>query len=46
MNFQLIKINVDNYYKDNLDSLQYFGIEFDCEPNGGRNDIWKFNIID
>lgn len=37
---------VNEYYKNNTDSLIYFGSEFDCEPNGGRADCWKFFIVE
>ena len=37
---------INNYFKDNLDELEYFGNSFNCEPHGGHNDKYKFNIIE
>jgi len=37
--------NVLTYYKENSDSLEFFGDHFDCEPNGGRASNWVFNIL-
>jgi len=28
------KKEVDDYFKDNINTLVYFGHSFDCEPNG------------
>lgn len=36
---------VTEYFKDNLHELEYFGHDFDCEPNGGISEYWKFKII-
>lgn len=33
------------YYKENIGDLEYFGLHFNCEPNGGTNDKIKFEII-
>lgn len=33
------------YYEKNLDKIEFFGGEFDCEPNGGRSDRWEFKLI-
>lgn len=35
-----------NYYKENLNQLEYFGDKFNCEPVGGRQDYFKFNIVE
>lgn len=39
------QVEVDLYFKDNSDELEYFGTHFGCEPNGGRpeNLILKIN---
>ncbi|KAF5080354.1 hypothetical protein DSECCO2_119960 [anaerobic digester metagenome] len=37
---------VNEYYKNNTNSLIYFGSEFNCEPNGGKADCWKFFIVE
>lgn len=37
---------VIDYYKDNIDKLEYFGTKFNCEPNGGLNKSYKLEIID
>lgn len=34
-----------DYYKDNINGLEFFGYEFDCEPLGGIDDRIKLNII-
>ena len=34
------------HYKEDDSGLEYFGSSFGCEPNGGRNDDWEFNIVD
>ena len=34
------------YYRENLDALEFFGESFNCEPYGGRQQFFKFNIID
>jgi len=36
---------VVNYYKEHLNSLEYFGTKFNCEPQGGISRYVKFNII-
>lgn len=37
--------DVIEYYKEHTDQLEYFGLHFNCEPNGGTNDRIKFEII-
>ena len=39
------KEEVDNYFKDNLDELEFFGNHFGCEPMGGRTKNLKLIII-
>lgn len=39
------KEEVDKYFKDNLDELEFFGNHFGCEPMGGRNKNLKLIII-
>lgn len=34
------------YYKENIYRLDYFGTQFNCEPNGGLNENYKLLIID
>lgn len=38
--------NVNKYYKDNPDNLEFFGYDFNCEPHGGLPSNFKLNIID
>jgi len=38
--------DVINFYKDNIELLEYFGTSFNCEPNGGLNPKYKFIILD
>lgn len=38
---------INAYFRENLDKLVYFGLTFNCEPEGGRfKDNIKFEIID
>lgn len=37
---------INSYFRDNIEEIEFFGDKFDCEPHGGRADNWKFNIID
>lgn len=37
---------INDYFKDNLDELEYFGKSFGCEPNGGRDENLKLILID
>ena len=34
--FDATKKEVDDYFKDNIQELEYFGRSFNCEPNGGK----------
>lgn len=34
-----------NYFKENTNELEYFGDRFNCEPHGGKQDFFKFKII-
>ena len=36
---------VNEYFKDNLDELEYFGSHFGCEPHGGRPENLKLILI-
>lgn len=36
---------VDEYFRTNLDELEFFGDHFGCEPHGGRASNWVFNIV-
>ena len=36
---------IEHYRKDNS-GLEYFGGSFGCEPMGGRNSDWEFNVVD
>lgn len=38
--------DINDYLKENLNELEYFGNSFNCEPHGGHNDKYKFNIIE
>lgn len=38
--------DVIEFYKKNIDLLEYFGNKFGCEPHGGKRHYWKLNIID
>lgn len=38
------QINV--YFKENINQLEYFGRSFNCEPNGGMSPYYQLNIID
>lgn len=37
---------IEEYYKNSPSSLEYFGSSFNCEPHGGTQDFFRFNIID
>lgn len=40
------KKDIQEYYKNHPFSLEYFGDKFNCEPHGGKQDFFKFKIID
>jgi GH43 family beta-xylosidase len=40
------KQDIIDYFKRNIYELEWFGTEFDCEPNGGLNSDIELNIID
>jgi len=40
------KNKIIEYYKENLNALEYFGSSFGCEPHGGKQDFFKFKITD
>lgn len=44
-NYDATATEVNEYFKANLDDLEFFGDYFDCEPHGGRANNWVFNII-
>jgi len=35
----------DNF-KEHIGELEWFGTEFDCEPNGGLNSDIELNIVE
>jgi hypothetical protein len=35
-----------DYFKANIDELEYFGVHFGCEPNGGINKNIILNIVE
>ena len=37
---------INEYFRNNQDKIEFFGRRFDCEPNGGNSSKWQFNIID
>lgn len=37
---------INSYFRDNVEKIEFFGDKFDCEPNGGMAKNWRFNIID
>lgn len=34
------------FFKENPQLLEYFGSSFNCEPHGGTQEFFKFNILD
>jgi hypothetical protein len=40
------KDEIVNYFRDHIEELEWFGIKFDCEPNGGLNSNIELNIVD
>jgi hypothetical protein len=38
--------NAVEFFKENPGELEYFGREFNCEPNGGQSKTWEFEFID
>ena len=36
---------INKFTNDNLDKIELFGTKFNCEPQGGRLDTWKFVIV-
>ncbi len=36
---------VNEYFRNNLEDLEFFGDHFGCEPHGGRASNWVFNIV-
>lgn len=36
---------VIDYYKNNIDALEYFGTSFNCEPHGGNPYKSKLTIL-
>lgn len=37
---------INSYFRDNIEEIEFFGDKFNCEPHGGRADNWRFNITD
>jgi hypothetical protein len=37
---------INEYFRNNIDQLEYFGMKFNCEPHGGLPEQYKLNIID
>jgi len=37
---------VNAYFKENINELEYFGNGFNCEPHGGLNPKYQLKIID
>ncbi len=35
---------INEYFKKNIEELEYFGVQFDCEPNGGMPAHYKLVI--
>ena len=44
--FDATKEQVNDYFKNNLHELEYFGKSFNCEPNGGSLEKYNLTIID
>lgn len=41
------KINeINQFFRENIKELTFFGYSFDCEPIGSNALNWKLNIID
>jgi hypothetical protein len=38
--------DIIEYYKNNIEKLEYFGTSFNCEPHGGINSNIKLEIVD
>lgn len=38
--------DVIEYYKNNIDKLEYFGKTWNCEPHGGINSNIKLKIVE
>lgn len=37
---------INDWFREHPDQLQYFGTKFNCEPEGGMPSHYKLNIID
>lgn len=37
---------INDFFRENIDSLEYFGNHFDCEPEGRLNPEIELNILD
>lgn len=37
---------INEYFRNNIDQIVYFGTELDADPNGGVSSKWKFKIED
>lgn len=44
--FDAKKETVNDYFKNNLQELEYFGNSFNCEPNGGKLENFCLILID
>ena len=44
-NYNASDTEVNEYFRSNLEELEFFGDHFGCEPHGGRASNWVFNIV-
>lgn len=38
-------VNVVDFFKEKPKEIEYFGREFNCEPNGGSSDDWELEFV-
>lgn len=44
-NYEATEEEVNNYFLDNIEELEYFGNSFGCEPIGGISEDLRLHII-
>lgn len=37
---------INAYFREHIEELEYFGVTFNCEPNGGKHKLIKLIIED
>ena len=39
------KEEINEYFRNNQQEIEFFGNKFNCEPHGGNSEKWQFEII-